>query len=197
MVAQRKGNTISKAIIHLIICIIICGCDSSNTKTIVTLHHTTPTSIEDAIQSSLEPDIKHSITESEIVFFASQKDIKGTLELLHFLDTGPALYQLQFKSLNKNNYSTHPAPNTLTLLEGQYAYYNQKNKINRYKIKRRNKQQSLLTIETQSKNSAQNQFILMDHNKWIEIQPATLNKKIMIKIDIIEDAPATQSIHKQ
>ncbi len=197
MVAQRQGNTIGKAIIHLILCVMIYGCDSPTTKTIVTLHNTTPSSIEDAIQSSLAPKIKYSITESEIVFFASQKEIHDTLELLYFLDSGPALYQLQFKSVKNNNYSTHPTPNTLTLLEGQYAYYNQKSKNNRYKIKRRNKQQSLLTIETQSKKSAQNQFILMDHNKWLEIQPATLNKKIMIKIDIIEDAPNAKSTHKQ
>jgi len=187
MVAKCKSHSICKALINLAFIACLSGCGQPTNKTIVTLHFKDPASLEKVIQESLGGGVEFAIAGQEIIFFARENELKTTLELLSLLDKGPALYRLSFKRISKNHYSTETLPHTLTLLEGKFSSRSRPNSRSHYKIERRNKSQSLLLIETQTKKNLQNQFILMTHGAWLEVQPATLNNSIKMKLDLLEE----------
>jgi len=187
MVATCKSHSIRKALIYLALAAYLSGCGEPTNKTIVTLHFKNPTSLEKVIQESLGGEVDFEIAGQEIIFFARKNRLKATLELLTLLDRGPALYRLSFSRKHKHHYSTETLPYTLTLLEGEYSSRSQSNFQSHYKIERRNKSQSLLLIETQSKKKLQSQYILMTHGKWLEVRPATLNNSVKMKLDLLEE----------
>jgi len=187
MVATCKSHSICKALIYLALFASLSGCGEPTNKTIVTLHFKNPSSLEKVVQESLKGEVNFEIAGQEIIFFARKDKLKATLELLSLLDRGPALYRLSFSRKHKHHYSTEALPQTLTLLEGRYSSRSQSNFQKYYKIERRNKSQSLLLIETQTKKKMQSQYILMTHGEWLEVRPAMLNINIEMKLDLLEE----------
>ncbi len=189
MVAKCKSHTICKALIYLAFLALIYGCDPQTNNTIVTLHFKDPTSLENIIQESLDGDVKYQIANSSIIFFAGKNEIAPTLELLSFLDKGPSLYELQFKAITKNHYTTHPLPKAITLLEGQYTTSNRFTVKTRFKVEPRSKRHSLLIIESKHKEDFQRQVILMSHDQWLEVIPGALPRSVRIKLNLVKEPP--------
>ncbi|MEY8264247.1 MAG: hypothetical protein RPR98_08575 [Bermanella sp.] len=187
MLAKFKSHPSCKALIYLV-CLVcfacLNGCGEPSKQTIVTLHFKSPAALEGVILESLKEEVSVEIAGQQIIFFAAKDQLQDTLALLRLLDKGPVLYRLSFKAVNKHRYSTSALPPTLTLAEGEYSSVRH---ASRYKIERRNEEQSLLLIENQTKDNLQRQFILMSHSEWLEVQPATLNSSISIKIDLLEE----------
>ena len=161
MVAKCKRHSVCKTLVYLAFFACLSGCGEPTNKTIVTLHFKDPTSLESVIRESLGGDANYEIAGQDIIFFARKKQLKATLELLSLLDKGPSLYRLSFKRVSKRRYSTETLPHTLALLEGKYSSRSHANYRNHYKIERRNKSQSLLLIETQTKKNLQSQLIFL------------------------------------
>ncbi len=186
MVAPRKKHTISQALVYIVLMLGLSACDSSN-KTIVTLHHKDPATLEKLIETSLGGDAEFTITGPDIIFFASKIKISETLELLRLLDNGPSLYKLNFKhaNTNSNHYSTHPLPEFITLIEGRFSKGNKSIASNKFKVERQGRDSSLLSIAFKQYKNVTIQYVLLPHNQWRKAPSASLPKNTLIKLDLI------------
>jgi len=186
MVAPLKKHNISQALVYLALVLGLPACDSSN-KTIVTLHHKDPTTLEKLIETSLGGNAEFTITGSDIIFFTNKDKISETLDLLRLLDNGPSLYKLNFKhsNINSNHYSTNPLPEFITLIEGRFSKGDNSITPNKFKVERQGKDSSLLSIAFKQNQNVTIQYVLLPHNQWHKAPTASLPKNTLIKLDLI------------
>ncbi len=168
MVASRKGHSRGSAFIYLIVTLLLFGCDNRQHKTIVTLHHKDPDSLEEVLKESLDESIQYKIIDSSIVFFSHEKNIQDTLELLGRLDRGPSAYTLNFKSTS-NRYSTTKALTAISLFEKKVTTLDFFNIPSHLSIEPHSQHQSILHISPQDFNDLSEQHILLQHNQWEQI----------------------------
>ncbi|MEH6344715.1 MAG: hypothetical protein V7785_06510 [Bermanella sp.] len=163
--------------------VILVGCDTSQTQTIVTLHTKKAGSLKELIRESLGSNVKFSTSESQVIIFAQKKDIQPTLKLLEALDKWPSAFRVTLKAEKNHQYSTISSPLPFSLLPERDTLIKVKGSQVLFRLQQISKDEFLLKIKSYSAGKVIVQHILLADGIWLKTNLLNFENYPWIKIE--------------
>ncbi len=163
--------------------VVLVGCDTPQTQTIVTLHAKKAGNLKELIRESLGSDVKFSTSESQIIIFAQKKDIQSTLKLLEILDQWPSAFRVTLKAEKSHQYSTISSPLPFSLQHEHDTLIKVSSSQLLFRLQQISKDKFLLKIKSYSAGKVVAQHILLEDGVWLKTKLLNLENYPWIKIE--------------